>query len=112
MVDTALTPRCKVMSPASTTGKCKVTEVPSTVTRETLMRFVLACVASTLLLVASQVPASAATAGQALVQKPSFGQANAMVEKAGLRHRRWYRYRYYRGPRWGWRHNHYRRWWW
>jgi hypothetical protein len=76
------------------------------------MRIVLASIAATLLLIAGQVPASAAPAGQALVQKPSYGQANAAVEKAGWRHRRWYRHRYYRGPRWGWRRHHHRRWWW
>lgn len=76
------------------------------------MRIVLASIAATLLLIAGQVPVSAATAGQALVQKPSYGQANAVVEKAGWRHRRWYRHRHYRGPRWGWRRHHHRRWWW
>jgi len=68
------------------------------------MRIVLASIAAMLFLIAGQVPASAAPAGQALVQKPSYGQANAAVEKAGWRHRRWYRHRYYRR---GWR-----RWWW
>jgi hypothetical protein len=47
------------------------------------MRIVLASIAATLLLIAAHVPASPAPAGQALVQKPSYGQANAAVEKVG-----------------------------
>jgi hypothetical protein len=76
------------------------------------MKFVLATIAATFLLIASFMPASAASAGQALLQKPAYTAANAVVEKAGWRHRRWYRHRYYRGYRWGWRRHHHRRWWW
>jgi hypothetical protein len=77
-----------------------IKEVPSTLTREKLMRIFLATIAATFLLIAGLMPASAATAGQALVQKPSYGQANAMVEQAGWRgHRHW-------------RRHHHRRWWW
>jgi hypothetical protein len=72
------------------------------------MRIVLASIAATLLLIAAQVPASAATAGQGLVQKPSYGKANAVVEKVGWRHRRGYRHRHYRGPRLGSRRHHHR----
>ena len=92
------------------------------------MKFVLASVAAAFLLIAGQAPASAATAGSALLQKPSFGQTSSTVEKAGWRHRRWYGprryyrpyrmyrpYRWYRPYRlyrpWGWRHRYHRRWW-
>jgi hypothetical protein len=72
------------------------------------MRIFLATVAAAFLLaVAGQVPASAATAGQALIHKQDFGKANATVDKAGWQRRHW-RHRY-------WRHRHrpwYRRWWW
>jgi hypothetical protein len=76
------------------------------------MKFVLASIVAVFLLLAGQMPASAASAGQALLQKPAYAPSNAVVEKAGWRHRRWYRHRYYRGYRWGWRRHHYRRWWW
>ncbi|HEY0302711.1 MAG TPA: hypothetical protein VGC36_15300 [Rhizomicrobium sp.] len=76
------------------------------------MKFVIASVASAFLLLAGFAPASAATAGAALVVKPSLGQAQPLVEKAGWGHRRWHRhrhyyrpYRWYR-PYWGWRHRH------
>lgn len=69
------------------------------------MRIFLATIAATFLLIAAgQAPASAATAGQGLVQKQSFGKANAMVDKAGWRRRYW-RHRHYRHRRWY-------RWWW
>jgi hypothetical protein len=76
------------------------------------MKFVLASIVAVFFLLAGLMPASAATAGQALLQKPAYAASNAVVEKAGWRHRRWYRHRHYRGYRWGWRRNHYRRWWW
>ena len=78
------------------------------------MRIFLATIAAAFMLIAGLAPASAATAGQALVQKPSYAPANAQIEKAGWGHRRWYRhrhyyrpYRWYR-PHWGWRHRHWR----
>jgi len=58
------------------TGVPNIEEVPSTLTREKLMRIFLATIAATFLLIAGLMPASATTAGQALVQKPSYGQAN------------------------------------
>jgi hypothetical protein len=77
------------------------------------MKFVLVSIAAAFVLLAGHMPASAATAGQALVKKPAYATTNVVVEKAGWRHRRWYRHRYYRGYRWGWRHRyHHRRWWW
>jgi hypothetical protein len=66
------------------------------------MRILLATLAATFLLIAGQTPASAATAGQALVQKPSYSHANASVEKAGWRHRHWRRHHHRRGYRWWW----------
>jgi hypothetical protein len=78
------------------------------------MRIFLATIVAAFMLIAGQAPASAATAGQALVQKPTYAPANAQVEKAYWGHRRWYRHRWYRPYRWyrpwGWRHRHWRRW--
>lgn len=78
------------------------------------MKFVIASVAAAFLLIAGMAPASAATAGAALVQKPSYEQGKPFVEKAGWGHRRWHHrrhfyrpYRWYR-PHWGWRHRHWR----
>ena len=59
------------------------------------MRILLATVAAAFLLLAGQLPASATTAGQALVQKPSYSQNNASVEKTHWRHRHWRRHRWY-----------------
>ena len=86
------------------------------------MKFVLASVAAAFLLIAGQAPASATTAGAALIAKPTIGQASSTVEKAGWRHRRWYGHRHYYRPYrwyrpyrlyrpWGWRHRHHRHWW-
>jgi hypothetical protein len=79
------------------------------------MKFVAASIAAAFLLIAGMAPASAATAGGALLAKPSLGQTEPVVEKAGWRHRRWHRhhhhhYRPYRWYRpWGWRHRHWHR---
>jgi len=70
------------------------------------MRIFFATMAAALFMIAGQMPASAATTGPSLLQKPSYGQPNSSVEKAGWGHRR-----HYRGYR-GWRHRHHRRWWW
>jgi len=86
-------------------GSAYIQEVPSIEIRENLMRILLATLAATILLIAGQMPASAATAGQALVQTPSYSHANASVEKAGWRHRHW-RHRHWR------RHHRWHRWWW
>jgi hypothetical protein len=69
------------------------------------MRIFVAALAAAFLLIAGQLPASAAPAGQALILKQSYGSANAAVDKAGWRHRRHHRH---------WRRHHHRRWygWW
>ncbi len=66
------------------------------------MRILLAAVAAAFFLLAGQLPASAATAGQALVQKPSYSQNNALIEKTHWRHHHWRRHH----RRW------YYYWWW
>ena len=83
------------------------------------MRLFLISAAALFVLFGAYSPASAA-AGQALAKKPVYGQAHALVEKAGWRKRRWrwrrwYRprvYGYYRRPyryrRWRWRRRYYR----
>jgi hypothetical protein len=81
-------------------GSAYIQGVPSIEIRENLMRILLATLAATILLIAGQLPASAATAGQALVQKPSYSHANATVEKAHWRHRHWRR------------HHRWHHWWW
>jgi hypothetical protein len=85
---------------------------------EKIMKFVLASVAAAFLLIAGLAPASANTAGAALIGKPAIGQPSSTVEKAGWRHRRWYGHRHYYRPYrwyrpWGWRHRHWhhRHWW-
>ena len=72
------------------------------------MKFVAASIAAAFLLIAGMAPASAASAGGALLTKPSLAQTNAVAEKAGWRHRRWHRHRHWHGPRWyrPWRHRH------
>ena len=54
------------------------------------MKFVLVSIAAAFVLLAGPVPASAATAGQALLKTPAYASTNAVVEKAGWRHRRWW----------------------
>jgi len=58
------------------------------------MRMFLVSAVALFLLAGAYSPASAAAA-PALAKKPVYGQAHALVEKAGWRHRRWRR-RYYR----------------
>ncbi len=78
------------------------------------MRVFLISAAALFVLFGAYSPASAA-AGPALAKKPVYGQAHALVEKAGWRHRRWrWRRRYYRPRVYGYyyRPYRYRRWRW
>jgi len=68
------------------------------------MRIFLATLAATILLIAGQMPASATTAGQALVQKPAIGKSYAAAQDVGWRRRHWRRHYY--------RRHHWHRWWW
>ena len=75
-------------------------------TYEDHMRVFLVSAAALFLLVSAYSPVSAAAA-PALAKQPVYGQAHALVEKAGWRHRRWRR-RYYRPRVYGYRYRPYR----